>query len=85
MEIPDNFLKAGSFNVCINLGGGNIRMTQHCLNGPQVRPVSQHMGGEGMAQSMGGDCGAYSGFKGISFDNFPKPIPGHGLAVSCDE
>ena len=38
----------------VYLGGGDIRMAQHLLNGAQVRPVFQQMGGEGVAQGMGG-------------------------------
>ena len=36
----------------IDLGGGDIGMAQHLLNGPQVRPILQQMGGKGVAQGM---------------------------------
>ena len=39
----------------IDLGGGDVRVAQHLLDGFQIRPVFQQMGGEGVAQGVGRD------------------------------
>ena len=41
--------------VRVDLGGGDIGVAQHLLNGAQVRPILQQMGGKGVAQGMGGN------------------------------
>ena len=35
-------------HVSINLGGGNVRVTQHLLDDAQVRAIAQEMSGKGM-------------------------------------
>jgi len=42
-------------DVGVNLSGRNVLMPEHGLDRPQVRPSLQEMGGEGVAQHMGGD------------------------------
>jgi hypothetical protein len=37
----------------VALGGREAHVAQHFLDGPQVRPRIQQMGGEGMAKGMG--------------------------------
>ena len=39
----------------IDLGGGDIGVAQHLLNGVEVCAVFQQMGGKGMAERVGGD------------------------------
>ena len=39
----------------VDLGGGNVRVTQHLLDGPQVRSVFQQVDSKGMAQGVGRD------------------------------
>ena len=48
-----NRFKSLSGNVCINLGRGDIGMTQEQLHHAQIRAVIEQMRGEGMAQHMG--------------------------------
>ena len=38
----------------VNLGGGNIGVTQQGLDHPQIGPARQQMGGKGVAQGVGG-------------------------------
>ena len=37
----------------VDLGGGDIRVAQHFLDGAQIRTVLQQVGGKGVAQRMG--------------------------------
>ena len=39
----------------VNLGGGNICVSQHLLNGTQIRAIFQKMGRKGVTQGMGGN------------------------------
>ena len=54
-------LQPGPGVVGVELGGGDVGVSQHHLDRPQIRPADQEMGGEGMAQDMGRDLGPYSG------------------------
>ena len=37
----------------VDLGRGDVGVAQHLLDGAQIRPAIQQMGGEGVAQHMG--------------------------------
>ncbi len=71
--------------VGIYLGGADIGMAEHHLNGAQVGAMSQQMGGKGVAQHMRGDVLAYTGGGGCFFENLPVTPSGHGLAPGGDE
>src|SRR5512136_1895465 len=58
----------------VNLGSGDIRMAQHGLNGPQVCPPLQKMGGKGMAERMGGDPLVDASCPGILPEDLPEPL-----------
>ena len=55
-------------------------MAQHFLHGAEFRPVLQKMGGEAMAQGMGGDRDFDSRFFGVLFDLQEEVIPADALA-----
>ncbi len=40
-------------HVRINLGGGDVGVTQHLLDGPQVGAALKQMGGKTVAEGMG--------------------------------
>ena len=46
------FLNSLGGQVRVNLRGAQALMPQHFLNGPQVRPVIQHMRGKAVPQGM---------------------------------
>jgi hypothetical protein len=60
----------------VDLRGTNISVTQHLLHRTEIRAVLQQMGGEGMAEGMGGDLLMDTRFFGVSFDDLPKPLTG---------
>ncbi len=69
----------------VNLGGRDIRVTQHFLKRPQVRAVLQQMGRKGMTQRMGRDFLVNARLLLIVLDNLPESLPAHALAVHIDK
>jgi len=55
MSLAVDLLQLLGGQVSVSLGGGEAAMTQQLLDGAQVRPSIEQMGGKGMAQGMGGD------------------------------
>ena len=53
MRLVIDILQTLLDNLRIDLGGGDVRMAQHFLNGAQIRPVFQQMHRKGMAQGVG--------------------------------
>ena len=68
-------------HVGINLGGRDVRMAQHLLNGAQIRPVLQQVGGEGVAQGVGRDVLFNLRLLLIVLDDLPEPLAAHALAA----
>ena len=56
----------------IDLGGRNVRVSQHLLDGVEIRAVFQQMGGKGVAQGVRGDFCLNSGLLLIVLDDLPK-------------
>ena len=50
-----DLLQVGGGHVRVDLRGGEIRMPQHLLNGPQIGPALQEMGGERVAERVRGN------------------------------
>ena len=46
----------------VDLGGGDIRVAQHLLDGAQVGAVFQQVDGEAVAQGVGCDVSSFSSF-----------------------
>jgi len=64
----------------IDLGGGDVGMAQHHLNGADIRTPIQEVGGEGMAQSVRGNLFADSCFESIPPNHLPKRLSREGTA-----
>ena len=62
----------------INLGGGDIGMSQQFLNDPQVGSVLKQVGSEGVAQEMGINIPGKSGLTGAFLHDFPDPVRTEG-------
>ena len=60
-------------------------MAQHLLNGMEVRAVFQQVRRKGVAQHMGRDVFLDICFFLVEFDDLPKALAGHSLAVHIDE
>ena len=80
-----NLLQPLVFHVRVNLGGGDIDVTQHHLHGPQIGAMFQQMRSERMAQHVAGksacECRLAPPAAGEWSKNFaaswPPPPPGH--------
>jgi len=60
----------------VNFRGDQIGMAKQFLNGPQIRPMLQQMGGKGMAEHVGGDMGeAKARLPGQFPDQLEQPDP----------
>ena len=60
-----NFPQLAVSDVGIDLGGGDIGMTQKNLNRTDVSSVFQKVGGKTMAQSVRADFFGNAGFPGV--------------------
>ncbi len=58
----------------VDLGGGDIDMTEHQLNRTEIRPPLEEMAGEGMAEEMGSDPLSNPSIPTMSFDDLPKVL-----------
>ena len=65
----------------VYLGGRDVRVAQHLLDGTQVCPILQQMGGEGMAQGVGRDVLFNTSLLLIVLDELPKALAAHPLPV----
>jgi hypothetical protein len=59
----------------VTLGGREAHMTQHFLDGPQVRTRIQQMGGEGMAKGMGAHLSQETALQHVFLQD-PRHAPG---------
>ena len=65
----------------VYLGGRDVRVAQHLLDGTQVRTVLQQVGGEGVAQGVGRDVLLDARLLLIVLDELPKALAAHPLPV----
>ena len=64
----------------VYLGGGNIDMPEHYLDGTQVCTAFQEVAGKGVPEGVGCDFLFDSGLLRIPFDQFPKSLARHGFS-----
>ena len=69
----------------IDLGGRNVRVSQHLLDGVEIRAVFQQMGGKGVAQGVRGDFCLNSSLLLIVLDDLPKALAAHAVSAHVDE
>src|SRR5512136_1327946 len=67
-------------DVGIDLGGGDVGVAQHHLDGADVRTTLQEVGGKGVAQGVRGNLLADSRSESISPDHLPKRLTREGTA-----
>ena len=60
-------------------------MSQHLLDGVEIRAVFQQMGGKGVAQGVRGDFCLNSGLLLIVLDDLPKALAAHALPAHIHE
>ena len=60
-------------------------MAQHLLDGAQIRPVLQQMGGKGVAEGMGRDVLFDPRLFLIVLNELPKALAAHAVSAHVDE
>ena len=80
MPLPMDGGKAFFLHMGINFRGRDVQMTEQHLDGTQVRPAFQQMGGEGVPKGVRRNGGAHAGFQGVAFDALPHGHAGKPLA-----
>ena len=60
MGLAVDVLQLLADDLGVDLGGGDVGVSQHFLNGAQVGPVLQQVGRKGVTQGMGGWMPAFS-------------------------
>ena len=66
--------------LCIDLSGGNIAVTQHFLNRPEIRSVLEQMRRKAVPQRVRRDLLVDVRFFLIVFDDLPESLTAHALA-----
>ena len=72
-------------HVGINLGGGNVGVTEHLLNASKVCAVLHEMSRKRMPEGVRGDVRLDSSLFGIIFDKLPEALSGHRLSGTVNE
>ena len=80
VELAVDLFQALVVDMGINLGGGNIRMSQQFLNDPQVGSVLKQVGGEGVAKEVWINIPGKSGLTGTFLHYFSDPVRAEGAA-----
>jgi len=76
----------GLVDMGIDLRGRDVRVAQHGLYRPQISPVVQKVGGEGVAQHVGTHgAGADPGLDGVRLQQPPEVLPGDGFTEPAHE
>lgn len=63
-----NLAEMGVGDVSVDLGRADVSMTEESLDTTEVGAIHEKVGGERMAEGMGGDVFGDSGGAGVFFD-----------------
>ena len=85
MGLVVNVLELFFNKLRVDLRGTDIGVSEHFLDGTQVRPVLQQMSREGMAKGMRRDILFDMGLDLIGFYDLPEALAGHALAADVYE
>src|SRR3990172_1983593 len=78
-------LEVAALDVRVDLGGRDVGVAQHGLDGPQIGAASEEVRRERVAQLVGGDAPRYAGSARVPAEELPEALPGHAGAPRCDE
>ncbi len=59
----------GVGDVSVDLGGGDVGVAKHCLDGANVGAVHEEIGGKAVAESVGGNVLRDAGFFGVGLND----------------
>ena len=75
MEPFVDFSESRPTDVRVDLGGGDIGMSEHELQGTEVRPMLQEMGGKGVTNGVRSNAPMDPGLPRIRSDRLPEALP----------
>ncbi len=73
--------KPAGIHMGVYLGGGDVGMAEHHLDGTKIRTAGKEMGGKGMAQYMGADLFVDARRESDFADDLPETVPRHCRAA----
>ncbi len=71
MEFVDDAAEAGAFEVGIDLGGGDVGVTEQGLDGAEIRAAFEQVSGEGVAEHVGVEGAVVTGGELQTAQGFP--------------
>ncbi len=69
MKLLVDFFEVLVGDMGVDLGGGDVGVAEHGLDGAEVSAVHKEIGGEAMAESVGRDVLCDAGFAGVFLNN----------------
>jgi hypothetical protein len=85
VELLVHGVEALLIDVGVDLGGGNISVTQEFLDDTQIGAVFEQMGGETVAEQVRVDAPVQSGGAGAGLDDLPRPLRGQVSPMDPEE
>lgn len=73
------------FDVSINLGGADVCVAEHFLDGAEVSAVMEEVGGEGVAEEVREDVLGDASDFGVALAELPEALGGEGFAAEAEE
>jgi len=71
--------------VTVDLGGGDVGVSQHLLHRREVSPFAYHVGSKAVAQSTGGHLDVQFGRFAIALQYLPEALSGESLPQAIEE
>lgn len=69
VELLMYLAEVGVGDVGVDLSGGDVGVAEHGLDGANVGAVHEEVGGEAVAEGVGGDVFCDAGFFGVELDD----------------
>src|SRR6188472_357652 len=78
-------LQALAREVGVELGGGDVGVAEHLLDGAQVAATREQVGGEAVAQGVWAHLACQAGIAGVALDDFVEALATQRAAAEVDE
>ena len=82
MEFFVDFAEVGVGDVGVDLGGGDVGVAEHGLDGAEVGAVHEKVGGEGVSEGVWGDVFGDAGCFGVVVDDALDAAGGEAAEVA---
>lgn len=81
-----DFTEAGGVDVGVDLGSGDVGVSEHLLDGADVGAMGEHMRGEAVSEDVRGDAACGNADSGGTFTNdLEDALAGKGTSETRDE